>query len=50
MIAKLTDSDVRTLVEDLKRRVSGEVRFDKMTRVLYSTDASASTRWSPSAS
>ena len=40
MTAKLTDSDVRTLVEDLKRRVSGEVRFDKMTRVLYSTDAS----------
>ena len=40
MTTQLTDSDVRTLVEDLKRRVSGEVRFDKMTRVLYSTDAS----------
>lgn len=40
MAAKLTDSDMEALVEDLKRRVSGEVRFDKMTRVLYSTDAS----------
>ena len=28
------------LVEDLKRDVLGEVRFDDMTRMLYSTDAS----------
>ena len=27
-------------VEELRRQVEGEVRFDKMTRVLYSTDAS----------
>ena len=34
------ESKVRDLVEDLGREVSGEVRFDKMTRLLYSTDAS----------
>ena len=34
------DSDTQDLVEDLRRRVEGEVRFDKMTRVLYSADAS----------
>lgn len=34
------ESDVRDLAEDLRRRVSGEVRFDKMSRLLYSTDAS----------
>ena len=33
-------SDTKSLVEELGRRVEGEVRFDKMTRVLYSTDAS----------
>ena len=34
------ETDTRELVEQLRRRVSGEVRFDKMSRVLYSTDAS----------
>lgn len=34
------ESKVRDLVQDLGREVSGEVRFDKMTRLLYSTDAS----------
>ncbi len=33
-------ADTRALVEDLKRLVEGEVRFDRMTRALYSTDAS----------
>ena len=33
-------SDTADLVEELRRRVSGEVRFDKMSRLLYSTDAS----------
>ena len=28
------------LAEELRRRVSGEVRFDTFSRVLYSTDAS----------
>ena len=28
------ESKVRDLVEDLGREVSGEVRFDKMTRLL----------------
>ncbi|MBM3935279.1 MAG: anaerobic glycerol-3-phosphate dehydrogenase subunit C [SAR202 cluster bacterium] len=32
--------DVKELVADLRRLVTGEVRFDKMSRVLYSTDAS----------
>ena len=40
MTTKTTDSDIQGLVEDLNRQVEGEVRFDKMTRVLYSTDAS----------
>ena len=41
MIASRAASrDDRALVEDLRRVVSGEVRFDAMTRVLYSTDAS----------
>ena len=35
-----SDTDTRELVHDLERLVSGEVRFDKMSRVLYSTDAS----------
>ncbi len=34
------ESDTQSLVEELKRHVDGEVRFDKMTRLLYSTDAS----------
>ncbi len=33
-------SDTQDLVGELRRSVSGEVRFDKMTRMLYSTDAS----------
>jgi FAD/FMN-containing dehydrogenase/Fe-S oxidoreductase len=28
------------LIHDLRKRIAGEVRFDEMTRVLYSTDAS----------
>jgi FAD/FMN-containing dehydrogenase len=28
------------LIRDLRKRVAGEVRFDPMTKVLYSTDAS----------
>ena len=40
MVIQVAESDTQSLVEELKRRVSGEVRFDKMTRVLYSTDAS----------
>jgi FAD/FMN-containing dehydrogenase/Fe-S oxidoreductase len=34
------ESDTRELVEDLRHRVGGEVRFDKISRALYSTDAS----------
>ena len=37
---RIAESDTRALVEDLGRLVDGEVRFDKMSRVLYSTDAS----------
>ena len=40
MVTKAAESDTRELVEELSRLVSGEVRFDKMTRMLYSTDAS----------
>ena len=40
MSVQTTESDTRSLVDELQRRVSGEVRFDEMTRVLYSTDAS----------
>ncbi len=40
MTPQVSESDTKELVEDLRRRVSGEVRFDKMSRVLYSTDAS----------
>ncbi len=39
MVAQV-DADTQTLVDELKRQVAGEVRFDKMTRLLYSTDAS----------
>ncbi|MBI4537710.1 MAG: anaerobic glycerol-3-phosphate dehydrogenase subunit C [candidate division NC10 bacterium] len=31
---------MESLTRDLRKRVAGEVRFDKMTKVLYSTDAS----------
>ena len=40
MASRAASRDDRALVEDLRRVVSGEVRFDAMTRVLYSTDAS----------
>ncbi|MCI0440862.1 MAG: anaerobic glycerol-3-phosphate dehydrogenase subunit C [Chloroflexi bacterium] len=33
-------ADTEALVEELRRLVQGEVKFDKMTRLLYSTDAS----------
>ena len=34
------EADTRDLVADLESQVEGEVRFDKMSRLLYSTDAS----------
>ncbi|MBM3944729.1 MAG: FAD-binding oxidoreductase, partial [SAR202 cluster bacterium] len=34
------DAATADLVEDLRKRVSGEVRFDAASRLLYSTDAS----------
>lgn len=40
MIKHSAESDTRTLVKELELAVMGEVRFDKMTRHLYSTDAS----------
>ena len=40
MTTQVRESDTREMVEDLGRLVSGEVRFDKMSRALYSTDAS----------
>ncbi len=40
MANSVAASDTQSLVADLTRQVRGEVRFDKMTRVLYSTDAS----------
>ena len=40
MPSTAAEADTQALVEELKRDVSGEVRFDKMTRFLYSTDAS----------
>jgi FAD/FMN-containing dehydrogenase/Fe-S oxidoreductase len=33
-------SDMQDLMYDLARQVSGEIRFDKLSRLLYSTDAS----------
>jgi FAD/FMN-containing dehydrogenase/Fe-S oxidoreductase len=33
-------ADMTDLIRDLQKRVTGEVRFDAMTKVLYSTDAS----------
>ena len=35
-----TTADAKDLAEELRRNVSGEVRFDSMSRQLYSTDAS----------
>ncbi|MCH8310148.1 MAG: FAD-binding oxidoreductase, partial [Chloroflexi bacterium] len=40
MTTHVSESDTRSLVDDLSKVVSGEVRFDKMSRVIYSTDAS----------
>ena len=40
MTTQVRESDTREMVEDLNKLVSGEVRFDKMSRILYSTDAS----------
>ena len=40
MATRAIEADTRELVEELQRNVTGEVRFDEMTRMLYSTDAS----------
>ncbi|MCY4530053.1 MAG: FAD-binding oxidoreductase, partial [Chloroflexi bacterium] len=40
MLAKDIEQDSRELVEELRRDVDGEVRADRMSRLLYSTDAS----------
>ena len=40
MLAKDIERDNRDLVEELRRDVDGEVRADRMSRLLYSTDAS----------
>ena len=40
MLAKDIERDNRELVEELRRDVVGEVRVDRMSRLLYSTDAS----------
>ena len=40
MSGRGASTDTQALVEELRQSVSGEVRFDKMTRVLYSNDAS----------
>ena len=40
MTDHVAGSHTRSLVEELRARVDGEVRFDQMTRMLYSTDAS----------
>ena len=40
MAAQVAASDTRALAEELRGLVDGEVRFDEMTRALYSTDAS----------
>ena len=40
MTATEAPPDARDLAEELRDIVDGEVRFDKMTRLLYSTDAS----------
>ncbi len=36
----MTDKDIAPLVEELRQAVDGEVRFDELSRILYSTDAS----------
>ena len=40
MATQVAASDTRALMEELRGLVDGEVRFDEMTRALYSTDAS----------
>ena len=40
MAWKTADPDTEALLAELRRHVEGEVRFDKMSRMLYSTDAS----------
>ena len=40
MATQISESNIRQLTEELNRQVSGEVRFDKMSRALWSTDAS----------
>jgi FAD/FMN-containing dehydrogenase/Fe-S oxidoreductase len=39
-VVKLTSGDRRALERDLKAQIDGEVRFDRISRALYSTDAS----------
>ncbi|OGG55940.1 MAG: oxidoreductase [Candidatus Handelsmanbacteria bacterium RIFCSPLOWO2_12_FULL_64_10] len=36
----MTDKDIAPLVEELRQQIDGEVRFDELSRILYSTDAS----------
>ena len=40
MLAKDIERDSKDLVEELRRDLDGEVRADRMSRLLYSTDAS----------
>ena len=40
MAVNVAESDTREMVAELNRLVAGEVRFDKMSRALYATDAS----------
>ena len=40
MVVQVSESDTRHLVDELNKQVEGEVRFDKMSRALWSTDAS----------
>ena len=40
MTVQASASDTRQLVDELNLQVQGEVRFDKMSRALWSTDAS----------
>ncbi|MEE9249203.1 MAG: FAD-binding oxidoreductase, partial [Dehalococcoidia bacterium] len=40
MDTKALDTQTRELVRELRKLVSGEVRFDEFSRALYSTDAS----------
>ncbi|MDE0745702.1 MAG: FAD-binding oxidoreductase, partial [SAR202 cluster bacterium] len=40
MVVTSKASDTQELIEELQKHVSGEVRFDKMSRALWSTDAS----------